>query len=161
MSKHTIIKVDTLKVNFTPYALAKMSNGLFTATELYKEEDVLTLKYFLYCTSIELGFKASILSVGNSKKVKDELKYTVRHDLIKVNNLFIQRMNIDILDTNDLLSLKKINPFFKTKGLEYVTTDVIVELANGTPNLPGLRDIRSIAEKINKYLLKNKLYINS
>lgn len=160
MVKHVIFKAETLNINFTSYALAKMSNGLFIITESNKENDVLTLKHYLYCASIELGLKASILSVINSKDVKDELKYKIGHDLIKVNSLFIKKMKYSILDYNDLVTITKINPFYKNKGLEYITTPVIFELMTGTPNIPDLKDVKSVAEKINKHLLDNKLYIN-
>lgn len=162
MSKHITLKADTLKINFTPYALAKMSNGLFRAVESYKENDIPILKYFLYCASIELGLKSSILSVDNSKAAKDEIKNKVGHDLIKANNLFlIRNPNVIILNKNDLVNLAKINPFFKNKGLEYITVDVIVELMKGLSNFPDLKDIRNVAKKVNKYLQKNKLHINS
>lgn len=162
MSKHITLKADTLKINFTPYALAKMSNGLFRVVESYKENDIPILKYFLYCASIELGLKSSILSVDNSKAAKDEIKNKVGHDLIKANNLFlIRNPNVIILNKNDLVNLAKINPFFKNKGLEYITVDVIVELMKGLSNFPDLKDIRNVAKKVNKYLQKNKLHINS
>ncbi len=162
MNKHITLKADTLKVNFTPYALARMSNGLFKATESYKEDDMPTLKYFLYCASIELGLKASILSADNSKVANDKLKNKVGHDLIKANNLFLKKNSKEIiLDNNDLVSLTKINPFFKNKGLEYITIDVIVELMNGLSKFPDLEDIRRIAKKVNMYLLNHKLHINS
>lgn len=161
MSKHITLKVDTLKMNFTPYALAMMSNGLFRVIESYKENDTPILKYFLYCASIELGLKSSILSIDNSKAVKYQLKKKVCHDLIEANNLFLKKNPSQvILDSNDLISLAKINPFFKNKGLEYINTDVIVELMKGLSNFPDLEEIRSIAAKINKFLLMKKLYIN-
>lgn len=157
MDKHITIKADLLKVNFTPYALASMSDGLFRVIESYRENVIPTLRYFLYCVSIELGLKASILMVDNSKVVKSELREKVKHNLIKVYNLFFKKTNETILNENDLINLRKINPFFYKKGLEYTTTDVIEELMKGLSSLPDLENIRIIAEKINQYILKNKL----
>lgn len=162
MNRNVNIKVDTPKINFTPYALARMSNGLFRVSESYKENDTPILKYFLYCASIELGLKSSILSTDNSKAIKDKLKNKVGHNLIKAHNLFTKKNPSEtILNSEDLISLKKINPFFKNKGLEYISADVIVELMRGLSGFPDLKDVRNIAKKTNKYLLKNKLHINS
>jgi hypothetical protein len=161
MNRNLNTKVDTLKINFTPYALARMSDSFFRLTKSYKGKDTLIPKYFLYCVSIELGLKSSILSIDDSKTVKDKLKKEVSHNLITAYDLFLENNpRVTVFSEDNLKSLKKVNTYFKNKSLEYITSDLIIQLMNGLSNLPKLRDIRGIAEKVNKFLLKKKLYIN-
>lgn len=159
MTDYTI-QPQTGIVNFTPYAMAKMSDGLFNASENYNAKDTPTLNYFLYCASIELGLKAGILSQDNSSTNKKYLKgQAISHDLQNLYQYFLNYFSMEnLFDANDLVILDKINPFFRTKGLEYITTDVIVALANGLSAFPQLPDLRNTALKMNQFLIKNKYF---
>jgi len=156
MTDYTI-QPQTGIVNFTPYAMAKMSDGLFNASENYNAKDTPTLNYFLYCASIELGLKAGILSQDNSLANKKHLKGpAISHDLQNLYQYFLNYFGTEnLFDANDIAVLDKINPFFKTKGLEYITTDVIVALASGLSAFPKLSDLKNIALKMNKFLINN------
>lgn len=148
-----------MHINFTPYAMARMSDGLFNSSENYMSE-MSILNFFLLSASIELGLKSSILSKDNSAGKKKALK-TISHDLEKAYLEFQKDFNNqNVMDAQDLITLGKINPFYKQKGLEYITTDVIVALMNGLSSFPSLEELRRVATKVNSFLQMNKLYIN-
>ena len=155
------IQVPTAHLNFTPYAMARMSNGLFKASENYKGDTQL-LNFFLLCASIELGLKSTILSKNNSKTKKSFLKTNIRHDIEKAYEEFKKDFSKEkLLDQGDINIIKKINPFYKKRGLEYITIDVIFALMTGMSSFPALSELQNVALKINSFLQKNKFFINN
>ena len=114
--------------------------------------------YFMRCASIELGFKSAILSKDNSAETKAFVK-KVGHDLERAHAAFIDRFP-EQLTPDEMDAIKLINPYFKSKGLEYITIDVIVQLLNGLSGFPDYEFIRSASAKINSFLLAKKLFID-
>lgn len=156
----------TGRVNVTPHALAKMSNGLFDVSEKCPDQPnagAPLLNYFLYCASIELGLKAAILSVDNSEAKKKLLRFKPNgHDLVNVHAQFqVDLPNRNVLGANDLGAIQKINPFFRDKGLEYVTLDVITELVTGMASFPELAEIRQAAAKVNEFLKSEEFFVSA
>lgn len=153
------ISIGGLVINFTPFAQAKMSNGLFQCVEGYTATDMPVLNYFLYCASIELGLKASILSTDNSPAKKRAMRRPIGHDLEMAYAAFETAWPATpLFDSADLVAMGKINPFYRQKGLEYVTMDVIVQLLHGLSGFPAMHDIRAVALKVNDFLKRHEFF---
>jgi len=157
--KNITLTAETGHINFTPIALAKMSNGLFLCSTAHKA-DIVLLNYFLYCAAIELGFKASILSMDNSQAAKAAMR-KLGHDLAKVHQRFLDLFpRVELLDSDDQVALEKINPYYRKKGLEYVTADVLGELAAGLSSFPSPTEIQVVAQKVNTFLQQRRFFID-
>jgi len=155
------IQPQTGHINFTPFAMAKMSNGLFNASNSYKDNSMVMLNYFLYSASIELGLKSSILSQDNSESKKKYLKSkNIGHDLNKAYKEFSKYFNVSLFDSSDLIIMNKINKYYRNKGLEYITIDIITSLAIGLKPFPKLEELEKVSKKMNDFLLNNKYFIN-
>ncbi|MFZ2886268.1 MAG: hypothetical protein WA021_00435, partial [Minisyncoccia bacterium] len=121
------MKLLGVSTNFASYGMAKMSHGIFLASENYRATDVPLVNYLLYCLSVELGLKASILRLDNSKANKKILKEHTGHDLVKMHSEFDLEYP-SVLDDADGEALKAINPFYKNKGLEFMTAELQIAL---------------------------------
>ena len=158
MNKY-IINCETDHINITPYALAKISEAFYFASKNYQASEIFTFNYFLYCASIEIGLKSAILSKDNSFENKKTVKQNIRHDLIKAIGKFEQYFNGQtIINSKDCESIKKINNFYKEKGLEYFTIDVITSAVNGGKGFPELSEIENISKKIVNFIKENKYW---
>lgn len=157
------VKLETVNVNITSFGLAKMSNGLFNASENYSATDIPLLNFFLYCASIELGLKASILSVDNSKNQKVDLKSKdIGHDLEKIYSRFkFLFPEEELFLPCDVQALQKINRFYRDKGIEYITLPMIMVLMKGMSAFPQLSEIRAVAKKVNLFISGYKLFIGA
>lgn len=156
-----ILKMETGVVNIAPYGLAKVSESFFNVANNFNEKDYFLVHLFLYCASIEIGLKACILSKDNSKHNKDFLKNDIKHDLNEVIKEFCRLFGNKInFEADDLKNIDKINKYFKHKGLEYFTIDVIYSLAIGGKDFPSSLELKVIGEKVNDFLKKNNYFNN-
>lgn len=150
-----------VETNFVSYGMAKVSHNIFLSSENHRAVDVPLVNYLLYCLSIELGLKASILRLDNSKKRKDYLKYKIGHDLQKLLKDFEKcSLGRDVLDEADRIALGQINPYYKNKGLEFITSELQVALLKGMSDFPNLGVLRLTAVKVDDLLKSNEFYIN-
>jgi hypothetical protein len=146
----------------TPYAMAKMSTDLHFSSKNYSPGKRFPLvNYFLYCASIELALKATILSVNYTKPQLHILQKDVSHDLIKLVKEFKGEVKIDLLEDDEVQVLAQVNKFYKDKGLEYFTDVVKMEALTAYKNFPDIKNIEKISNKLNKYLGKEKYFINA
>lgn len=160
--KKYILKAETGHINITPYAMAKISEAFYKTSKNYDSRDTLTVNYFLYCISIETGLKAAILSRNNSKNMKEYLKKEIDHDILKLIIKFKEVFkNQKIIDSTDLDSISKINKYYKNKGLEYFTSDVICAFAHGCKDFPELSAIENISSSIVCFLEENEFFRNT
>lgn len=144
------ISVGTLKISFTPFALRKISEGFYKAAENYdSERDTFLVNLFLYGASIEIGLKSAILNKDNSDTKKRMVRYRIGHDLKKCIREFNKLYeNQNIITNDDMIFISKLNKYYKNKGLEYCTGDIIFALANGGKDFPELSKIEEINTKI-------------
>lgn len=154
-----IVKISTIKFNFTPFALANTSVNLFDMVESFSGKGTPILRYLIYCMSIELGLKSIVLGINNSVEIKKFLKYKFGHDLVKIYN-FSKKIADFRLSQDEVNTITKINPYYMSKGLEYYTIDVITSLANGLSDFPDVGSLKLICLKIKSYLILNKFYNN-
>lgn len=156
-----ILKMETGVVNIVPYGLAKVSESFFNAANNFNEKDNFLVHLFLYCASIEIGLKACILSKDNSYCNKLFVQYKIGHDLRNAIKKFTELFDDEIyFETKDLANIKKINKYFRSKGLEYFTIDVICSLANGGKDFPSPSELKVVGEKVNNFLKKNNYFNN-
>lgn len=111
------------------------------------------------CASIELGFKSAIMSTNNSATTKALLKKWVGHDLERAHSEFIARFP-EQLTPAEVDAIKIISPYFKSKGLEYITLDVIEQLMNGLSGLPDYELVRSASTKLNSFLAAKSFFVD-
>ena len=153
--------VKPIELRITPYALARISDDFHKCSTKYKPTNFFPLtNYFLYLRSIELGMKAVILSKSCTKKDKDFIKLKIGHDLVKLVKSYKNKVDKDVLSTKEEGILRQINGFYKSKGLEYFTIEMIMSAARAYKNLPEIREVRDISIKINKLIRNNKYFIN-
>lgn len=159
MQKHIKTRLSSGEINFTPYGMARISEGLLKASENYYSKKMPVVNYFLICASIEIGLKSIILSKSNSNINKKKIK-KLNHDLIDIyQEVFKIEQNIKITD-KELEIIKSINPHFKNKGLEYLTGTMIEQIAHGLSNFPNLKELTKIALKIHIFI-DSKNYFNN
>ena len=155
---HTV-SVGSVHINFTPYALARLSNAIYNTT-LHYDDDAPIGEYLLWCISIELGLKAAILSKNNSKSRQKKNKNEIGHDLIKAGEAFHVKFGYKLFDKKDIQALNQINPYFKNKSMEYFEIETIVALMKGLSTFPDLNNIKTVATKVNKFLSENKYFVD-
>ena len=145
----------------TPYALARMSRHMFGAGRDYETADKVPLvKFYLFCASIELGLKSAILATDCTKNRKDFLKSKIGHDLEKAIRECEKLYDLSFLERKDIEAIQAINPFFKGKGLEYFTLEMMSAALTGFKALPNLGDLQASAQKIQSFLEDNKHFID-
>lgn len=161
MAKNVIVKVKPAMAVMTPYALARMSRDMFGAGKHYKTDDKVPLiKYYLFCASIELGLKAAILATDCTSKRKKHLRSEIGHDLEKAVGECSKLYGLGFLKKSDLEVIRKINPYFKGKGLEYFTGEMMQAMGKGYKALPKVGELKATADKVQKFLKANKHFID-
>lgn len=161
MAKQTTVTVKPALAVITPYALARMSRHMFGASVDYRTDDrVPLIKYYLFCASIELGLKSAILADDCTNDRKKFLRNKVGHNLIKVVTECEGIHKLDFLDEEDLKIIEKINPYFKGKGLEYFTIEMMEAALTGYTKLPAIDDLQRVAQKVQDFLEGNKYFID-
>lgn len=148
-----VLKIETLAINLKPYAMARMSEGLFKSSQNYHSEKMPVLNYFLLCASIELGLKSYILNINNSSE-NNQIVKNYGHDLEQVYRGFMSVNKVDkfFLNQEEINTVSKINPYFKSKGLEYFVNGMMFEMATALSGFPELEDLIKVASKVNKLL---------
>ncbi len=154
-----MLQARTLHVNLTPYVLARISESFYFASKNYESKEIFTFNYYLYCASIEIGLKSAILSKDNSFKNKKKIKNEIGHDLVKAICEFEQAFNGQIIiNQEDKENIEKINKFYKNKGLEYFTIDVLVSAVHGGKGFLELLKIENISKKVIDFIKQNKYW---
>lgn len=157
MEKNVTVTLETGMVVLTPYAMARMSRHMFGAGRDYTtDERAPLIKYYLYCASIELCLKAAILAEDCTQKQKDFLRDKIGHNLEKAINKCSKSHDLSFLDKDDWNAIRQINPFFKGKGLEYFTVEMMGAALNGYKALPSIGELEIAAAKVQKFLEANK-----
>jgi len=151
----------TETINLTPHVLSRISETFYKSAKNYDLRDTPLVNLFLYGASIEIGLKSAILSKDNSMAKKCLVRYKIRHDL----NMAVKEFNRDfnnkkIITTADLVHIQKLNKYYKNKGLEYCTGDVIYSLSSGGSGFPKISEIEKITEKIIRFIKRNDYWIH-
>ncbi|MGK2740504.1 hypothetical protein ACSHT0_06380 [Tepidicaulis sp. LMO-SS28] len=156
--RHVVIKAETGMVVLTPYAMAQISDDFFMMADTNLEKRAFPLaRYYILCASIEVGLKAAILAEDCTAERKELLRQ-LGHDLLKIHKRF-EESYPRIWDLEDASTVTKINPFFKKKGLEYFTSDVLYASAQGYKDFPPIDDVRFAAGKVNAFLKAHDLFL--
>jgi len=51
-----------------------------------------------------------------------------------------------------------INSFYKDKGLEYFTQDVIFESTSGSKGIPSILELKKVSEKVIGFLVRKSYF---
>jgi len=149
------------RIVITPVVMAQRSEDFHKASESYRpEKGYPVINHFLYLVSIELGLKSAILSVDCSKDNIEKLKKKpFGHNLLKCIEEFEKITGNSLFDKGDIKALEDINTYYKNKGLEYFTADMMPLLVTAYKGLPDIDTIRTCSKKVNEYLVANKYFV--
>jgi len=154
-----VMRAEPAIAVITPHGMAKTAVDFFKMAEEYKSDATISLaRYYLFCASIELGLKAAILATDCTTHKKKHIQ-KLGHDLLAVYNDFAENYAA-IWDSSDVVAVTAINPFFKKKGLEYFTIDVLSAALNGFKEVPKIDEVGLAARKVNGFLQANKQFID-
>ena len=137
----------------TPYAMARMSHHFFEAGRQYVPvgKEVPLVKYYLYCASIELAAKAAVLATDCTPEHKEQLRKQIGHDLVKALTKLTDHYDTNFLGEADHEVIAKVNPYFKGKGLEYFTLEMMGVALTGYKALPAIADLEAVAVKLQEF----------
>ncbi len=152
--------IQPAKAVITPYAMAKMSEELFQASENYKPNRFPLVNYFLYAASIEVGLKASILAIDCTKKKKNKIK-NISHNLKKLVEEFEALIVKDFFSEEGKECITQLNTHYQDKGLEYFTLPVLTSSLKGFKDFPKIEDVRNVAEQTNAFLVEKNYYVKA
>ena len=156
-----VIKVTPALAVMTPMALATFSHDMFNMCSGYASDTKAFIsKPYLYCVSIELGLKAAILAVDCNDESKKLIK-SLGHNLISTYNCFKEHYETDLFDNSDITTIEMINPYFRKKGLEYFTPEVLMAMMRGFKDLPSLKLLHQAAAKVDAFTQKNDLFVEA
>ena len=151
------IKPPLVESPMQPFAMARKSHHLFRMARGYADQpDARLARLYLYCVSIELGLKAALLDHDSTKG--PDLR-AISHDLVQLMDQFKNTFGFDLFGTDDVTAIKKINPYFKGKDLEYVEPAVVTSLMKGSKDMPLPTELEAAVEKVDTYL-GDKGYFN-
>ena len=159
MSHSFILAAVTGAEKLTPYALARGSSDLRRAAEGLVSDRFPVINFLLHAMSIEIGRKAAILNVDCSAAMKGRIKKKVRHDLLKVNEVYQSVCNDKLFEATDLTALGKLNRYFKGKELEYFIVEMLGAALTAFKVFPALDEIRRCNEKIEEMLRGNDYFL--
>jgi len=154
------LSAETGHLNLTPYVTALMSRDLHSASNaLIVDDRHPVANFLLYAMSVELGLKAAVLNFDNSAAMKKRLKDEVGHDLICAYNIFFGVTNDKLFDAQDIQAFEKLNPYYKGKGLEYFTPDMLVAALQAFSGFPPLGTIKAASQKVDAYLTERSHFL--
>ena len=143
----------------TPYYMATMSDQMFLAGEGIDASVKPNIgRYYCYGVSIELAFKAAILS---STSPTPNLAKEIGHDLEKAFNRFKDNFSTTFLTEQDIEVTNKLNPFFKRKKLEYCGGEMAYAILTGYKDLPSIEDTQRTSKKLNDWIKSQNLFFES
>ena len=155
------LKPPVLVVAFTPFAMAKSSHHLFNMARGYQGDKVAWApRLYVLCAAIEIGMKAAMLGEDYSDANKGLMK-SIGHDLDKLAERFKVVHGEGILAQENLDALSRINPYFKNKGLEYFSGEMLGQALRGFEDIPEVDAIVAVAEKVEAFLASKAYYIEA
>lgn len=145
----------------TPYAMAAMAHHFYEAGK-YRDKEVKTIlfPYYCFCASIELATKSAILALDCTSKEKIRLKQKIGHDLIKAIEECGTKYNLSFLSDEDKKLISSVNIFYKNKGLEYFTIEMLVACMKGYKELPSIDYLEVLCKKFQTFLHENSYFID-
>ena len=153
-----VIRPKPGAVKLTPHLLAKTSDRLHAASQSFIDGDQFQVpNYFLFCASIEIGFKAAILFADCTERTGARLK-TIGHDLLKVHAAYSSAFQA-LLTVSELATIAQINSRYRNKGLEYFSDDMLFLAMRGFKDMPQLSEIEAISIKVNSMLRQNNFFV--
>ena len=159
-SQSVIVNIKPAVAVITPYAMANISDDLFRMGENFIQGKIIPLaQYYVYCASIEIGLKSAILAIDCTKEKKKLIK-DMGHDLVAAR-LEFEKTYQSLWDASDLEVVENINPFFKHKGLEYFTLDVLTMTLRGFKELPEISKVANASQKVNDFIVDKEFFFEA
>ena len=131
-------------INLSPLGFYRYAKEFHSAAESYKPIDGFTpVPYYLYCRSLELLFKAYLLSKGITKQKLKKYSHNLNKVLNKSKELEIEELIT--ISKEEVNNIESANKYYHKKGFEYFE---VVDAIKGYENLPELNILKSLSEKL-------------
>lgn len=164
---NTVIQVETGNIDVTPYYMAKLAHDVFFAANSYSPVETKSrsqrnswYKYFLYCVSIEIALKAVLLNNNNTLKRKKKNK-KIGHNLSKLRAAVSDSLPVGFFDSVEVEAIDKAAPFFRSKALEYLSSELLMQMVTGGKDLPDIEILERAANKVVGFLERKDYFIRS
>ena len=140
--KPVTVTASTATAPITPLGFHRYASEFLRAARAFDgDEKFSPVPYYLYCRSLELGFKAFLLGKSVSKH---EIKTVIGHDLMKAldkaNRLELGQF-VTVTDAQ-VAQLDRAHKYYASKGFEYFR---VVDAMTGYPDLPDVAILDDLA----------------
>jgi hypothetical protein len=155
-----VLKPETAHFNLSSYGWAKFCQHAHAMAAGYPDGDATRgPKLYFYSLAIELGLKAAIFAKSPLPATKSELR-DLGHNLIALLDRFEQDWSIAALGTEERAHVNRVNDYFRRKGLEYFTGEMLMAIMNGWRDLPDPQALEGVAASINAFLASHNYFID-
>lgn len=147
-SKHIIMNVniapETGHFYITPTGFLVYARNYFSAaTNWITDGKYSPVPYFLFCRSIELGFKAFILAKGEKLNfVKNKIGHNLEYALEKAISYSLE--DFVSITPEEKKQIQKANAYYNDKGFEYFNIKNLFDKIN----LPDIEILGKYSEKL-------------
>ena len=135
---------ETGHIYITPTGFLVYARNYFSvATNWIPDGKYSPVPYFLFCRSIELGFKAFILAKGEKLNfVKLKIGHNLEKALDKAVNYSLE--DFVAITLEEKKQLQKANTYYNDKGFEYFDIKNLLD----KNNLPDIEILKQFSEKL-------------
>lgn len=155
------MKVEAAHFNLSSYGWAKFSQHAQAMAAGYPDGDATRgPKLYFYSLAIELGLKAAIFAKNPLPATKAELK-KLGHNLIELLDRFEEDWGVPLLSAEERDHVNRVNNYFKHKGLEYFTGEMLEAILQGWRDLPDPQELQGVAATINAFLASHDYFIDA
>ena len=147
--------------DLTVYYTAKMASDLFHSAEAYPGTGILPWhRLLLYCMTIELALKASLLNNNNTRQQRHANK-ALSHRLADIVEAAKDSVPPNLLTDQHLQAISKVSVFFHRKDLEYASIELSEQMVTGRKKLPDIESLRSAALALVDFVEENRHFVDS
>lgn len=131
-----IVIPGTSEINLSPIGFFRYAKEFYSASESYKPGDGFSpVRYYLYCHSLELLFKAYLLTHGVTKDLLKSKKYGHNLSTVLSESKKLGIGNILKISKEEEQNVELANDYYNKKGFEYF---YVVPAVTGYKDLPEL-----------------------
>ena len=156
-----VLRGETANFNVSSYGWAKFCQHAYAMAAGYPDHDASRgPKLYFYSLAIELGLKAAIFAKSPRAETKVELK-ELGHNLVALLDRFERDWGFAPVGAEERAHVDHVNDYFRRKGLEYFTGEMLVAIMNGWRDLPDPEELGGTAASLNAWLASQAYFVNA